>query len=346
MPSLTLSPLALLWRSARSHASLLYLLLPHAPSLPIKEGSLFVDDRIRPDAFHETKRIIRDFLSGLGFRSPRTPKNFDLRQQLTAEIASWNIDVSTTFTEKMLHNSCNMAECCYSHESPEHQYFIALYTAFTFYADDHCGADPEPIGQFAQRCLEGAPQLDPVLDRFAAHLNKTFGLWPRIGANAIISGTFDSMTAMYIEYTTKDMATRPGATRYPYYVRTKSGVGPPYAHFIFPSAWRSSVNSYIQIIPELDYFINCTNDLLSFYKESLAGETDNYVHLRASAERKSPTDVLRTLAAEVTDTVERIDAITSIDPELAALWQRFLQGYLEFHVKTTRYRLAELDFYA
>ena len=64
---------------------------------------------------------------------------------------------------------------------------------------------------------------------------------------------------------------------------------------------------------------------LSFYKESLAGETDNYVHLRAAAECKSPTDVLRTLAAEVTDTVRRIDAITSVDAELAALWQRFLQ---------------------
>ena len=64
---------------------------------------------------------------------------------------------------------------------------------------------------------------------------------------------------------------------------------------------------------------------LSFYKESLAGETDNYVHLRASAECKPATEVLRQLAAEVTETVRRIDVITASDAELAALWRRFLQ---------------------
>ena len=64
---------------------------------------------------------------------------------------------------------------------------------------------------------------------------------------------------------------------------------------------------------------------LSFYKESLAGETDNYIHLRAYAERKSPAEVLRQLVMEVSDTVERITAITARDPDLAALWQRYLQ---------------------
>ena len=67
------------------------------------------------------------------------------------------------------------------------------------------------------------------------------------------------------------------------------------------------------------------SDSLSFYKESLAGEADNYVHLRAAAERKSPTDVLRTLAAEVIDSAQRINALMSVDPELDALWQRFVQ---------------------
>ena len=149
----------------------------------------------------------------------------------------------------MLHNSCNMAECCYNHTSIELQYFVALYTAFTFYADDHSASNPEPIGQFAQRFAMGAPQLDPVLDRFAAHVKQAYDLWPRIGANAIISGTLDSMTAMYTECTTKDMHTIPSAMRYPYYLRTRSGVGPPYSHFIFPTCWRASVNSYLQLIP-------------------------------------------------------------------------------------------------
>lgn len=206
-------------------------------------------DKFLQDPFRDIRRIIRTFLSGLGFESPRTPQNPDLRHRLAAEIASWSIDVSSTFTDKMLSNSCNMAESCYSHTSPEQIYFIALYTAFTFYADDHCGSDPEPIGQFARRVIAGEPQLDPVLDRFAQHIKSAYDLWPAVGANSIISGTFDSMNAMYTEYTTKDMKVIPGATRYPYYLRTRSGVGPPYSHFIFPKQWRNEVTSYIQIIP-------------------------------------------------------------------------------------------------
>lgn len=199
--------------------------------------------------FHDIKIVIRNFLNGLNWESPRTPQNQDLRQRLATEIESWDIDVSDSFTAKMLYNSCNIAECCYSHASTELQYFVALYTAFTFYSDDHCATDPEPVGQFAQRFAMGEPQLDPVLDQFAAHIKKAYDLWPLIGANAIISGTLDSMTAAYTEYTTKEMDTIPSATRYPYYLRMHSGVGAVYSFFIFPACWRTSVNSYLQLIP-------------------------------------------------------------------------------------------------
>ena len=49
------------------------------------------------------------------------------------------------------------------------------------------------------------------------------------------------------------------------------------------------------------------------------------MHLRAAAERKSPTDVLRALAAEVLDSAQAINAFVSADPELDALWRRFVQ---------------------
>ncbi len=64
---------------------------------------------------------------------------------------------------------------------------------------------------------------------------------------------------------------------------------------------------------------------LSFYKEELAGETSNYVHLRAAAEQVSPWEVLRDLTEEVLDTARRIDKIISKDTELRVLWNRYLQ---------------------
>lgn len=54
------------------------------------------------------------------------------------------------------------------------------------------------------------------------------------------------------------------------------------------------------------------------------------MHLRANAESKSPVRVLEELSREVTDTMHRINSIASRDPELAAVWRRFL------HVSASR----------
>lgn len=64
---------------------------------------------------------------------------------------------------------------------------------------------------------------------------------------------------------------------------------------------------------------------MSFYKEEIAGEKGNYIHLRAAAEQLSPSEVLRRLINEVLDTADRIEQIVGEDAELAALWQGYLQ---------------------
>ena len=55
------------------------------------------------------------------------------------------------------------------------------------------------------------------------------------------------------------------------------------------------------------------------------GEKNNYVHLRATAESKHPTEVLIQLTSEVLETAERIDKIIGRDAELRALWHNYLQ---------------------
>lgn len=64
---------------------------------------------------------------------------------------------------------------------------------------------------------------------------------------------------------------------------------------------------------------------LSFYKEELAGENKNYVHLRADAEQISSASVLRRLIEEVLDSARKMDVLTAADLELGALWQRYMQ---------------------
>lgn len=57
---------------------------------------------------------------------------------------------------------------------------------------------------------------------------------------------------------------------------------------------------------------------LSFYKEALAGETHNYVHLRAAAEQKPVMQVLRELVDETVESVRKLAELGAVQPGLAA----------------------------
>ena len=83
------------------------------------------------------------------------------------------------------------------------------------------------------------------------------------------------------------------------------------------------------------------SDVLSFYKEELAGERDNYVHDRALVTDKSISMVLTELVNELVESIERARSILKGEKEKEA-WERLLAGYVAYHYTTPRYRLAEL----
>ncbi|KAI1793271.1 terpenoid synthase [Ganoderma leucocontextum] len=245
-----------------------------------------------------------------------------------------------TFIQQISVLSCDLAEISYGHVSPEHQYYIALYNACLTYVDDLGNRHLEAIAQFSRRFATGEKQLHPALDVLTHLLKQSYDLWPRVGADAIISGTLEAVTAMYVEYTTGDMAVTPRATWWPNYFRNRTSICTPYAHFNFMKSWRSTPDSYLQLLPYLEFFIGGAN--LSFYKEQLAGETKNYVHIRSTTDQATPVEMLRLLADEILACAQRIMQLIGEDRELMAIWHSFEQGYLAFHVNTPRYRLADL----
>ncbi|TBU45807.1 terpenoid synthase [Dichomitus squalens] len=233
----------------------------------------------------------------------------------------------------IVETSCSYTETAYCHVPAEHRDYIALYTACMLYGEDVGGQDSDAVSQFARRLVKGEPQVHPIFDRLASLLKEAHMYWTDVGADAIITGTVDALSATHIEFATSGLRIAPCATRYPYYLRTRAGGGPQYTHFMFARSWREKADTYLQILPSL-----------SFYKEEIAGEKSNYVHLRADAERVSPLEVLRHLTEEVLDSAERIERVVADDHELSALWHKYLQCYLEFSIRTPRYRLAELGF--
>ncbi|KAI0769050.1 terpenoid synthase [Trametes elegans] len=287
--------------------------------------------------------LIRGFLHRCHYHSPQSKHDDELRAWLTEQIQQWALELSPEFIEKAVDACCIYVETVYGHNPPEHRRYIALYSACMMYADDMSGDDPESITRFAQRFVTGEEQPNVILECLAKHLRRAYSFWPQFGADSIITGTMDALSANHIERATRRMHVKPHATRYPTYLRMRAGISAPYTHFVFPNTWRETPESYIQIIPDFDYWTLGTN--LSFYKEELAGERTNYIHLRAEAEQRSIEDTLSRLVEEVLATASRVKAITADDKELSEIWTRYTQTYLEFHLKTARYRLSELGFH-
>ena len=75
-------------------------------------------------------------------------------------------------------------------------------------------------------------------------------------------------------------------------------------------------------------FISSLIYLFRFYKEELAGETTNQVHLRADTTGKHPKRVLVEMVEEVRDLHIRITTTLKEQPEALAAWKTFEYGYM------------------
>ena len=115
--------------------------------------------------------------------------------------------------------------------------------------------DPTPFSVFQQRYLAAEKQADPVMDRFATHLRDMWKHYPAFSANSIVSSAFEFVNGCYLERLTEGMMINPKASRYPYFLRSKTGVAHAYAFMIFSSAQHPNVTSYIQAVPSIAYFI-------------------------------------------------------------------------------------------
>ncbi|KAI0714028.1 terpenoid synthase [Cerioporus squamosus] len=289
------------------------------------------------------KSIVQGFLDRIPYQSPQTPQNPDLRKEITAEILSWNDGLSQSFVKGLTDTCCRIAESAYTHTSYEHQFIVALYTAYLTYVDDVGQYNVDAVGEYVQRFTQGQGQSMVALDRLTTLLGTLHEYHPRISADAIITNSLDSLTAMYIELVTKGDRVHPAADRYPYYLRLKAGIASAYAHLNFTKNWGGATGHfYLQMLPELELITVGINDILSFYKETLAGETDNYVHLRAAAEQKPPITVLQEVVDENLESIRKIEELAACQPGLTEICHSFVMGYVEFHFSARRYRLEEV----
>ena len=85
------------------------------------------------------------------------------------------------------------------------------------------------------------------------------------------------------------------------------------------------------------------SDVLSFYKEELAGENGNYISLEANQRGQEKIPVFRDLARDVSLCVSRVESILEGNSEAKAAFLCFKSGYVSLHFSLdSRYHLNDL----
>ncbi|KAF8149198.1 hypothetical protein K438DRAFT_1625174, partial [Mycena galopus ATCC 62051] len=158
----------------------------------------------------------------------------------------------------------------------------------------------------------------------------------------------------------------------PHYLRSKTGAAEAYAAGVFKATKEQClpVTRYMKAIPDLAFYVEVVNDVMSFHKEEIAGETYNLIHLRTRSLTSSGVrsngvdgewtcyDTLRLLCDEIREATHRIDGLLRLDEcerklrgesglndidetdiEIAMQWRGWRDGYISWHLECRRYKL-------
>ncbi|KAJ7609442.1 isoprenoid synthase domain-containing protein [Roridomyces roridus] len=170
------------------------------------------------------------------------------------------------------------------------------------------------------------------------------------------------------------------AEKFPQYLRNKSGVAEAYAAAAFASKTSKPfpLDKYVRAFPDFNFYINVMNDVLSFHKEELVGEKYNLIHLRTRSlistgargtgpeGEWTPFDTFVMLCDELRAATRRIDEILRLDEcerkvemrgesgidqyeeeiEIAKRWRGFRDGYVSWHIESSRYKLGFMQSWA
>lgn len=79
-----------------------------------------------------------------------------------------------------------------------------------------------------------------------------------------------------------------------------------------------------------------------FYKEELAGDTDNYVHALANYSGTDVFTALRETAREAIECNRRIESVLEGTGHYQKAWHKHGAGYLQLHLARKRYKLSHL----
>ncbi|OAP57562.1 hypothetical protein AYL99_08300 [Fonsecaea erecta] len=328
----------------------------------------------QPDEKAETASILRDFVVNMGFNLQRQyedtyPEQLD--SIVRKRILSYNLDDRrTAHLLKLLPTCASGVQKHYTRAAIEVKAFIVLYTIFLFYIDDRVVQEPETMLAELQKLSRlNTPAAGPEKMNSLDHYSEPcLLLWSELvtseahvyygpySAGAIQKGFVEFLMGSIIEARFPEglrqqeegsFASIPPTAVH--MLRDKAGAGEVYAHFMFPTHLAPEdeyLGKYFICVRDMMDWINFTNDIMSFYKESFApgvqAEENTYIQNRARCEGKTALEVLRVLCDEVVGLTARIRRGLQGEAVLEDIWENYVHGYILFHACDRRYRLQEL----
>ncbi|KAH8809352.1 putative trichodiene synthase [Xylogone sp. PMI_703] len=228
------------------------------------------------------------------------------------------------------------------------QEIIAIYTTLMITVDDISKDNVDDYKDFQVRLLRKQSQPNPALRSIVQFMDVIRQTYGNFVSNMIMKETIGFVDACIFEqeYEGKLVLTQ-STPEFPLYLRLKTGIAEVYSLFAFPQVLypeEKFLSVYIPAVPDILKFFNFTNDLLSFYKESvISNDRLNYISNYSRVKNITPLQSLETISAELVTCIRNIRTTLADYPEMQGHMEQLFHGYIMFHMSASRYRLSELE---
>ncbi|KAG2137297.1 isoprenoid synthase domain-containing protein [Suillus cothurnatus] len=196
------------------------------------------------------------------------------------------------------------------------------------------------VYRFNERFTNCQPQGHPVLNALDGLLREVACHHSPPVSNLIVTSLLNFITSILLDNETQDMPISRHTPSYPEYSRLLSGFPDAFGFNIFPSTF--PLREYVQCMPDLAIVLNHTNDILSYYKEEIEGDSANYISLMAASRALTKQDALRELIEKTVQAHHNILEFLRPRPEAYDAYVAFFDGYVRFHAISRRYQLEEI----
>ena len=297
----------------------------------------------------EYEQIVNNFLSDISFKAPLARSKLDLQSLVEKRMASQGVSpIMMDRVKRCIKTGIKITTLTYSFLSPAAQEAIATYASYVISIDDLITELSKELETYTATLTLGRKHRHTLLQGLTNHLGDQCRIFGPFGGDMIVKGTIEFLSSAVIEARqTEGLFLPKDAGEYLNFFRAKTGVAEPFAFFCFPEDTypeTAYLDTYVKAVPSIMLFLGYVNDILSFYKEE-ASPTDSagFIHSHSKLHTISLAQSLRQITRETVQVVHQLRNICSEDHLLSQHMDKFIQGYIWYHLSCSRYKLSELN---